>query len=147
MHIHTARFNPLFLLMLALLAGGQSLSAQGIEFFHGSWSEARAKAKAEGKIIFVDAYAEWCGPCKRMAREVFTQEKVGDYFNANFVNLKIDMEKADNAEFAGKYPVSAYPTLMFLDSTGKVIQKAVGAKDMAGLLDFATKAQGRSDKS
>lgn len=124
-----------------------SLSAQGIEFFHGSWAEARAKAKTEGKIIFVDAFASWCGPCKRMASTVFTEDKVGEYFNANFVNLKIDMEKPENTEFASKYPVSAYPTLMFLDSTGKVIQKAVGAKDVTGLLDFANKAQGRSDKS
>jgi len=135
------------LLTLSLLAFSLSLPAQGIEFFHGSWAEARAKAKTEGKIIFVDAYAEWCGPCKRMAREVFTQEKVGSYFNANFINLKIDMEKPENSEFASKFPVSAYPTLMFIDSTGKVIQKVVGAKDVAGLLDFGAKAQGRSDKS
>lgn len=134
-------------LTFSLLTLSLSAFAQGIEFFHGTWSEAKAKAKTEGKIIFADAFAEWCGPCKRMAKVVFTDEKVGEFFNANFVNLKIDMEKAENAEFAGKYPVSAYPTLMFLDSTGKVIQKSVGAKDVAGLLEFATKAQGRSDKS
>lgn len=148
MSIHpVSRHLALCITLVAGLFLSHALSAQGIEFFHGTWSEARAKAKTEGKIIFVDAYAEWCGPCKRMAREVFTQEKVGDYFNANFINLKIDMEKAENAEFAGKYPVSAYPTLMFLDSTGKLIQKAIGAKDVAGLLEFGTKAQGRSDKS
>lgn len=134
-------------LTFSLLIYSHPTFAQGIEFFHGSWAEARAKAKAEGKIIFVDAYAEWCGPCKRMAREVFTQEKVGSYFNANFVNLKIDMEKSENSDFSSKYSVSAYPTLMFIDSTGKIVQKAVGAKDVNGLLDFAAKAQGRSDKS
>lgn len=124
-----------------------SLSAQGIEFFHGTWAEAQEKAKAEEKLIFVDAYAVWCGPCKRMAASVFPQEKVGSFFNANFINLKIDMEKADNAEFAAKYPVSAYPTLMFLDATGKIVQKAVGAKDADQLLEFAQKVLGRTDKS
>lgn len=124
-----------------------SLSAQGIEFFHGTWAEAQEKAKSEEKLIFVDAYASWCGPCKRMAAQVFPQEKVGSFFNANFVNLKIDMEKPENAEFAGKYPVSAYPTLMFLDATGKVVQKAVGAKDADQLLEFAQKVLGRADKS
>jgi thiol-disulfide isomerase/thioredoxin len=132
-----------FSLTLALA----SLSAQGIEFFHGTWPEALAKAKTEQKFIFVDAYAAWCGPCKMMASKVFPQEKVGTYFNANFVNLKIDMEKPENAEFAGKYPVSAYPTLMFLDSTGKVVQKAIGAKDADQLLEFGQKVQGRADKS
>jgi thiol-disulfide isomerase/thioredoxin len=48
------------------------VGAQGIEFFHGPWSEALAKAKTEDRLIFVDAFASWCGPCKRMAAETFT---------------------------------------------------------------------------
>lgn len=124
-----------------------SLSAQGIEFFHGTWAEAQEKAKSEEKLIFVDAFASWCGPCKRMASGVFPQEKVGSFFNANFINLKIDMEKPENSEFAGKYPVSAYPTLIFIDANGKVVQKAVGAKDADQLLEFAQKVLGRADKS
>ncbi|MBK7939025.1 MAG: thioredoxin family protein [Lewinellaceae bacterium] len=124
-----------------------ALSAQGIEFFHGTWAEAREKAKAEEKLIFVDAFASWCGPCKRMAATVFPDEKVGSYFNANFINLKIDMEKAENAEFAGQYPVSAYPTLLFLDGSGKIVQKAVGAKSADQLLEFAQKVLGKADKS
>ncbi|MBP6827422.1 MAG: thioredoxin family protein [Saprospiraceae bacterium] len=123
------------------------LSAQGIEFYHGTWAEAQEKAKAEEKLIFVDAFASWCGPCKRMASTVFTEERVGTYFNANFINLKIDMEKAENAEFAGKYPVSAYPTLMFLDGSGKLVQKAVGAKSVPELIEFAEKVMGKMDKS
>jgi thiol-disulfide isomerase/thioredoxin len=124
-----------------------SLSAQGIEFFQGTWAEAQEKAKSEEKLIFVDAFASWCGPCKRMAANVFPQEKVGSFFNANFVNLKIDMEKPENSEFAGKYPVSAYPTLLFIDANGKIVQKAVGAKDADQLLEFAQKVLGRADKS
>lgn len=140
--------STLALLTLSIVISlSGSLSAQGIEFFHGTWAEAQEKAKSEEKLIFVDAYASWCGPCKRMASSVFPQEKVGSFFNANFVNLKIDMEKPENAEFAGKYPVSAYPTLMFLDGTGKLVQKAVGAKDVEQLLEFAQKVLGRADKS
>ncbi len=138
--------STLALLSLSLILS-LSLTGQGIEFFHGTWAEAQEKAKTEEKLIFVDAYASWCGPCKRMASQVFPQEKVGSFFNANFVNLKIDMEKPENAEFAGKYPVSAYPTLMFLDGTGKVVQKAVGGKDADQLLEFAQKVLGRADKS
>jgi len=136
-------FATAFLATLFIL----SASAQGIEFFHGSWPEAQAKAKSEKKLIFVDAFASWCGPCKRMAAAVFPEEKVGAYFNANFICLKIDMEKPENAEFAGKYPVSAYPTLMFLDASGKVVQKEVGAKSVEQLLEFGQKALGRTDKS
>lgn len=132
---------------LTFLALSISLTAQGIEFFQGSWAEALEKAQAEEKLVFVDAYASWCGPCKMMAAKVFPQEQVGSYFNANFVNMKIDMEKPENAEFAGKYPVSAYPTLFFIEASGKVVQKAVGAKNVEQLLEFAQKIVGRADKS
>ncbi len=137
----------LFASLLFLLLGLPVVMAQGIEFHHGTWAEAQEKAKAEDKLIFVDAYASWCGPCKRMSSTVFTQDKAGAFFNANFINVKIDMEKPENAEFAGKYPVSAYPTLMFLDATGKLVTKDVGAKEVDALLEFARRALGKSDKS
>ena len=57
----------------------------GIQFFTGTWDEALEKAKEENKLIFLDAYASWCGPCKRMSKSVFTDEKVGEFFNANFI--------------------------------------------------------------
>lgn len=121
--------------------------AQGINFFHGTWSEAMAQAKIEQKLIFVDAYASWCGPCKRMAANVFPDPQVGDYFNANFVNLKIDMEKPENSEFAGKYPVSAYPTLLIIDGEGKIVHKHVGGLAADGLIAFGQKAAGKTDTS
>jgi thiol-disulfide isomerase/thioredoxin len=135
------------IVFLFALIVAQSNYAQGIEFFHGTWAEALAKSKSEGKLIFVDAYAEWCGPCKRMAAQVFPDPKAGEYFNNNFVCLKIDMEKEENAEFASKFPVSAYPTLMFIDDKGALAAKQVGALDVTGLLDLGKKAVGKSDKS
>ena len=136
-------FATAFLATLFIL----SASAQGIEFFHGTWPEAQAKAKSEKKLIFVDAFASWCGPCKRMASTVFPDGKVGDFFNPNFVCLKIDMEKPENEEFAQKYPVSAYPTLMILDADGKLVQKQVGATTPDGLVSFGQGALGKQDNS
>ena len=135
------------LLLFCLFFSITSLGAQGIEFFHGTWAEALEKAKSEEKIIFVDAFASWCGPCKRMAKETFPNEKVGEFFNANFLCLKIDMEKAENAEFAGKYPVSSYPTLLFIDEKGKIVLKDVGAKSVEQILETGKKALGKNDKS
>ena len=133
--------------LLALAFSLNTLSAQGIEFFHGTWSEALEKAKTEERLIFVDAFASWCGPCKRMSSQTFPDPKAGEFFNANFVNLKIDMEKPENSEFAGKYPVNSYPTLMFIDATGKVVLKEVGAKGVDQLLETGRKALGKNDKS
>ncbi len=136
------------LTVIVLLATSFSMAqAQGIDFFHGSWPEALEKAKAEQKLIFVDAYASWCGPCKRMANSVFPDPAVGDYFNANFISLKIDMEKPENAEFAGKYPVRAYPTLYFIDAEGKVVTKNVGGMSTEQLIEFGKKALGSTDNA
>ena len=135
------------LVLFAALCLAQNIQAQGIEFFHGTWAEATAKAQAEGKLIFVDAYAEWCGPCKRMSAQVFPDASVGEYFNANFVCMKTDMEKPENADFASKFPVTAYPTLLFIDDKGSIAAKQVGALDVKGLLDLGKKAFGKSDKS
>ncbi len=120
---------------------------QGIEFFQGTWKEGLAKAKAEGKLVFVDAYAEWCGPCKSMAKNVFTKSEVGEFFNVNFINLKLDMEKADGVSFGHEYPVRAYPTLFFIDGDGKEIKKVVGGQQVQSLLSAAADANKKNDKS
>jgi uncharacterized protein YyaL (SSP411 family) len=58
------------------------------------------KAKKENKLIFVDAYASWCGPCKLMVKNIFPLKTVGDYYNSHFINAKIDMEKGEGIELA-----------------------------------------------
>jgi thioredoxin 1 len=114
---------------------------KGIEFYEGNFEGALAKAKAEKKIIFMDAYASWCGPCKKMAANVFTDEKAGTYFNANFINVKMDMEKGEGPEIAKKYPVQYYPTLFFIDAKGNVVKKIVGYHDVDQLIKEAESAK------
>lgn len=133
--------------ILALFVCASSVRAEGIEFFHGTWQEALEEAQNQGKIVFVDAYTTWCGPCKRMSKNVFTQDKVGSYFNENFVNIKIDMEKPNGREFGAKYPVSAYPTLFFLEPTGKLIKKSVGGKQVDQLVSLGVEVVSKFDYS
>ena len=53
-------------------------------------------------MIFVDCYADWCGPCKQLASQVFTQKEVGDVFNSHFVNVQFNVEKdADGKVISG----------------------------------------------
>ncbi len=120
---------------------------QGIEFFEGSWAEALAEAKKQEKIIFVDAYAVWCGPCKMMSKNVFTDKEVGDFYNANFINVKLDMEKGEGLNFRKKYPVSAFPTLFYIDYSGEVVQKIRGALQSEDFIKAGKAALGKVDRS
>lgn len=128
---------PLFaFVMLAAFTAG----AQGINFQKGTWAEIKAKAKAENKHIFVDAFTTWCGPCKWLSKKVFPQKKVGDFFNKNYVAFKLDMEKGEGLDFAKKYKVRAYPTLVYFNPQGEMVHKSVGAYPAKVLLQHAGNA-------
>lgn len=106
----------------------------GIQFADVSWREVLKKAKAEKKIIFLDAYASWCGPCKLLQKNVFTKKSVGDYYNDRFINVKMDMEKGEGPALAQIYPLEAYPTLLFIDGNGRVLKKVLGYQSPEDLI-------------
>ncbi len=110
---------------------------EGIQFFEGSFKEAKAKAKAEGKMIFMDAYASWCGPCKMMQKNTFPDPGVGKIFNEKYVSVAYDMEVGEGLELSQQYPVQAYPTLFFMDADGKILKQELGYRDPAGLIALA----------
>lgn len=117
---------------------------EGIKFFQGTFDEALAQAKKEGKPLFVDFYAVWCGPCKRIAREVFPLKSVGDYFNQKFISLQLDAEAPENVEVAKKYKVEAFPTLAFISNDGTPISIMAGGVDEKTLLENAKIALGEA---
>ena len=117
-------------LVMCMLTAAVSM-AQGVIFEpEGTTLEqAAAKAQAENKLIFLDCYTTWCGPCKKMVRETFPQENVGAYMNAKFVNLKIDMESAYGAPLAKKLQVQAYPTFVIFTANAEEINRILGYHD------------------
>jgi len=118
----------LFFLLLFIPFYAVSVYAQNrsINFEHGTMAEALTKATKENKLVFVDCFTVWCGPCKGMAATVFTQDSVADFFNSKFINVKMDMEKGEGIAMAIKYRVEAYPSFLLLDNKGTVVFKFVG---------------------
>ena len=130
-----------FLYIIAcFLFASLTVSAQGINFQKGTWADIQAKAKTENKHIFVDAYTTWCGPCKWLSKKIFPQKEVGDFFNKNYVAFKMDMEKGEGIDFAKKYQVRAYPTLVYFNPQGEMVHKSVGAYPAKVLLQHASNA-------
>ncbi|TDS15735.1 thioredoxin family protein [Sphingobacterium paludis] len=143
--------KKLILTMLIIFPILSFAQEKGIAFEHqSSWAKVKAKAKAENKHIFVDCFTTWCGPCKYMSSTIFPQEKVGDFFNKNFVNLKLQMDqtKEDSQEvkawydeanrFATDYAVRAYPTFLIFSPDGELVHRIIGGGEAD---DFIAKAQ------
>lgn len=113
----------------------------GISFENMSFEKAKKEAKSKGTLIFIDAYTDWCGPCKRMAATSFKDPKVGELFNKNFINIKVEMEKdPEGPEIARLYGVKAYPTLLIIDGNGNLVKQSIGMKTSDQLIAFAKSA-------
>jgi thioredoxin-related protein len=145
------------ILLFVFLMGGMLAMAQttdkGMNFEHDlTWKAIQAKAKKENKIIFVDAFTTWCGPCKLMAKKIFPLEEVGNFYNANFINVKVQLDttKNDNAEVVRwyadahdimvRYNVRVFPTYLFISPDGKLLHRAVGSSDATTFIAKGKKA-------
>ncbi|SHG30713.1 thioredoxin family protein [Chryseobacterium vrystaatense] len=128
-----AIFSSLFIGALAL--------AQGIKFEDSNFTAILAKAKKENKLVFVDAYASWCGPCKLMVKNIFPLQTVGDFYNSHFVNAKIDMEKGEGIGLAKKYNVKAFPTYLFINGDGEEVHRTLGYVEEKDFIQFAKDAE------
>lgn len=115
----------LTLLSLIIVA---SAMAQGIKFESGDWKSVVAKAKKDKKLVYIDVYTTWCGPCKMLEKQVFPTQEAGDKYNKLFINYRIDAEKGEGIELAKKYQVNGYPTHLFIDPDNEtVVYREMGA--------------------
>ncbi len=111
--------------------------SQGINFRQDDWQNVLMQAKAQKKLIFVDIYTVWCGPCKEMDKKTFTDVSVGDKFNARFINYKVDAEKGFGINLAKRYNVTSYPTVLFVDASENIMLKQEGLLRASDLIKEA----------
>lgn len=150
-----------YILLFTILLIGGTMNAQKVKWM--SMNEAIAAQKKQPKKIFVDMYTEWCGPCKMLDKNTFGHPEVAAYINKNFYPVKFNAEgneviKTTDREFTNpsydpakakrrnsahqftRYMgVNAYPTVLFIDEQGKLINRVRGYKkpqDMEFYLKF-----------
>ena len=128
-------------LLLVCFFLGYSLcgSTQGIEFKETNFDKILEIAKKEGKMIFLDVYTVWCGPCKMMAKDIFPLQEVGEFYNTHFISMKVDAEKKENI-FIKKYNVNSFPTYLFLDENGELIYRALGHMEAKDFINVGQRA-------
>ncbi len=113
----------LILGVLFVLIGISTYAQQTIAFQNINFAEAKAKAKQENKLIFLDGYTSWCAPCKWMERNVFNTTEVANYYNANFINIKVDCEVGEGIDLAKHYKINSFPTYLFLNADGELMYR------------------------
>ena len=108
--------------------------------FEATWDEAIAKSRMNGQIIFLNTYADWCEPCKEMEEYVFTDLEVSNHYNANFVNVNMNMDDYPGVELAEDYAIGVFPSYLFINGNGDVIHRGCGAMDASQFLQLAKDA-------
>jgi thioredoxin-like negative regulator of GroEL len=99
----------------------------GIRFLSDDFQGALARARAEGKPLFVDAWAPWCHSCVSMKSYVFP-DGVLSPVASRYVWLEVDTEKPANRAFVEQFPMEAWPTLLVIDSrSGQAVRRWMGS--------------------
>jgi thioredoxin 1 len=117
------------LLIILLIGLSTATKAQDImttSFFTGSYQELLQEAKRLKKPIILDFTASWCGPCKKMVNETYSDELVASIVSLKYFAYKVDVQELEGLELADKYEAFQYPTTMFLDYNGKVLGRLKG---------------------
>ena len=133
----------LLIMVSPMLVKAQKPSADAdkqIIFIENAWDEALKQAAAQHKYIFVDAYATWCGPCKMLKATTFKNSKAAVFYNKNFINVALDMEKGQGPQLAAQWGLQAYPTLIIFNAAGKPVLGTVGFIKADDLIKFGQAA-------
>ena len=114
-------------------------SLSEIAWIKEDYAAALSQAESDGKLLMIDVYTEWCGPCKLLDKNTFPQKNVVDK-SANFVSLKLDAEKGQGPEVAKKFGVTGFPTILFVNGKGELVHTVIGYQEADALVTEMDKA-------
>lgn len=115
------------LFTLLLVLGISAAADAQVRFLDSSTDAVRKEAIAQDKLVFIDLYATWCGPCKAMERDVFSKKEVGDFMDEYFVAAKYDIDKPTGKALAGKHGIRSIPTYLVFNTEGDLLGKITGS--------------------
>lgn len=98
-----------------------------------SYTGGKYQSNESGKPIMVDVYADWCGWCKTLDEETYSDARVIELATDSFISVKINGD--NDYDFAMKYGIRSYPTILFVDSEGNEIHRVIGFRNADRFLD------------
>ena len=138
------KYFLLFLLFTYQNLSAQEIKGEGLQFEDAlTWQQVKAKAAAENKYIFIDAWTTWCSPCIVMNNKVFPLNDVGAFYNKNFINVKLQLDTSakdsdyvkswytDAHNLMKEWDIQLFPTFLFLSPAGELVHRGVGGSDGA----------------
>lgn len=112
----------------------------GVAFFIGNWQKVTKDFVDLELPIFVFVYANYKSDCQKMQRNVFEQKAVGEFFNRNFLSVKINLQTEDGFKFNNDYSLRDYPSYLFFHPNGELVYQSSGHMDAESFLALSSKA-------
>lgn len=100
-----------------------------------------AKAKEEGKLAFVDVYATWCPPCKKMESEVFVREDIGKLMDSMFVAVKYNSDEETGGAILQQFQLRYIPSYLIFTAEGDLITTRSGFIEPDDFIEFLKEAK------
>ena len=97
--------------------------ASNISFIQNNLDLAKQKAASEGKLILVDFWAHWCSPCTWMDEHTFSDKRLSDYLNENYISVRVDIDNLEGYAHKEAYNIRYLPSLVILNEKGEIIKK------------------------